>query len=442
MLKFALATVGIVFLLAGPATAATPGVPPSDFGETVPLAPGAGLGLSKRDTPRPVSTGAPLPASTVTPVNPGLVPVNSGGASGSGGFGIAGLWIALLGIFARPVTYEPRSRGGGRRTAAQFRATKPPSIAIPPVVPGSATSPSNGPDTVLARYDTRLPFPPTVLVVTIGGFASSPGNTFDVLLSSMGIPEEQVANFDWNWDGRFASSEEASRRASIDHGLLTLGAWLSTLPEDVEISFIGHSKGAVLIAEFLAAQDRVCGYDDRVRTAMLLDPPLAGGVLGQAQSVGEGVFGLVPNDGGFRRTWNDGTDKLNDLGRSGDVVVRIIRNPDAMITNVGPAPGAVMYDLVDDGAGSPLDAAISAEVPWYIQMMPSLDLASRVSVAARRIGEAHSSIVDDPQVALVTRQEIIAPGSSRWRAGPVSDLPAEPIGPDQRRWGNCPAPSQ
>jgi hypothetical protein len=436
MLKFPIAVMAVVLVLSAPVSAASDSITPVEtVGSSTTLVPASGLGLTRGPSSRLGSSREPVAVSAIPITKPG-------GDSGNPGFGPGGLWIALLGIVVRPVTSDRKRRSSVGGTPEQLRATKAGGSAGRTASPASAVSSSTGSDAVLERYDTRAPFPPNILVVTIGGFGSSPGNTFDSLLASMGVPGEQVANFDWNWDGRFASSSEASRRASVDQGLLTLRTWLSTLPPDVEISFIGHSKGAVLIAEFLAAQDRVCDYDERVRTAMLLDPPLAGGLLGQAQSIGNGLFGSLPNDGGFKRKWYDGTDKLNDIGRAGGVVVRIIRNPDATVTNVGPSPGVVMYDLRDDGAGTPLDAAVSADVPWWSLATPGLDLVSRVVAGGRRVAVAHSAIVNDPQVAVVTRQEIVAPGSSTWWAGSVSALPAEPIGPDRRRWGNCPVPSR
>ncbi|MCH8985019.1 MAG: hypothetical protein IIB04_00220 [Acidobacteria bacterium] len=278
-------------------------------------------------------------------------------------------------------------------------------------------------DKILRRYDSRTPLPSETLIVTVGGFGSVPGETFTRMLASMGVSNDYVASFDWNWISRFSSSEEASREASIDQGIIVMTRWLETLPADANIHFIGHSKGAVLIAEFLALQDLTGSFDPRVRTAMLLDPPLAGSVLGAAQSLGYAVGGRLPNDGGYDREWSGGVDKLNGLGRAGDVVVRIIRNPDAIVTNLSPTPGVVMYDLEDDGAGTPLDAAYEASVPWLSRALPIVDVVIRLAAAGRRVADAHSDIVNDPNVAIVARREIVEPGSSTWTAGPVYAIP-------------------
>ena len=278
-------------------------------------------------------------------------------------------------------------------------------------------------DKILRRYDSRTPLPSETLIVTVGGFGSVPGETFTRMLASMGVSNDYVASFDWNWISRFSSSEEASREASIDQGIIVMTRWLETLPADANIHFIGHSKGAVLIAEFLALQDLTGSFDPRIRTVMLLDPPLAGSVLGAAQSLGYAVGGRLPNDGGYDREWSGGVDKLNGLGRAGDVVVRIIRNPDAIVTNLSPTPGVVMYDLEDDGAGTPLDAANEASVPWLSRALPVVDVVIRLAAAGRRVADAHSDIVNDPNVAIVTRREIVEPGSSTWTAGPVYAIP-------------------
>lgn len=435
MLRVLGAVCALVVILATPVAAATDGYPPEIADSVMTASPGSGLGLSRMTMPRSVPSRGFAPSPKIT--LPGPIE-QSGGA----GFGLRGLWLALFGIVVRPVKVRQRRGGGAQLTFERYRVSK---LGVDLTGFGrhvSGVGPNNSADIVLHRYDTRVPFPARTLVVTIGGFGSTPGTTFESLLETIGVAENQVENFDWNWDGRFVSSAEASRRASIDQGLLTLRSWLDTLDPDIEISLIGHSKGAVLIAEFLASQDRVCGHDDRIRTAVLLDPPLAAGILGQAQSIGDGLFGLVPNDGGFKRKWNDGTDKLNDLGRAGGVAVRIIRNPDAAITNLGPTPGIVMYDLADDGEGSPLDAARAERNYWYAVANPIFDLARSAVAGARRMEEAHSDITNDPQVAVAVRQEIVSPGSSVWNAGPVFSSPAEPIEPGQRRWGNCPAPSQ
>jgi hypothetical protein len=436
MLKVLGAACGVVMILAAPALAVADLPAPVDVREPVTASsPASGLGLSKQAVSRVAPSRNSIPSLDVLPAGPA-------GPSKGEGFAFGSLWIAIVGIVLRPTGVRQRRGGGVRRTFERYSSSKLRAGATKAGGHPRVMGPNSAADTILRRYDTRLPFPPRTLVVTVGGYGSTPGNTFGALLAAMGVGESQVKNFDWNWDGRFGSSSEASRRANIDQGLLTFRSWLDTLEPDTEISLVGHSKGAVLIAEFLASQDRVCGYDDRIRSAVLLDPPLAAGVLGQAQSIGDGLFGLVPNDGGFKRKWNDGSDKLNDLGRAGGVAVRIIRNPDAAVTNLGPTAGIVMYDLADDGAGSPLDAARAQRNRWYSVVNPVADLARSVAAIVGRVEEAHREITDDPRVAVAIRQEIIAPGSSVWRAGPVYSLTAEPIAADQRRWGNCPAPSQ
>ena len=178
MLKFPVAVLAVVFVLSAPVSAATDSTLSVDTVEpSTTLVPASGLGLTRGPTSRLGSPRGPVETSA-TPV-PG-----PGGESGNTGFGFGGLWIALVGIVARPVTADRRRRSGAGGTPEQLRATKPGGAATPSAVPGWRNSSGARSDVVLERYDARVPFASNTLIVTVGGYGSSPGNTFGRLLAS------------------------------------------------------------------------------------------------------------------------------------------------------------------------------------------------------------------------------------------------------------------
>ncbi len=295
----------------------------------------------------------------------------------------------------------------------------PPPAAAAPSSPAAPTVPPLGVGGILAVAGTLVgvagsrrrdpsgsppPFPPDVLVVFVPGFGSAPTGTFDDLIGGIGVPADQVREFDWRWVVAGAGHEAASRRGEIDNAADVLEAYLAGLSaDDRGIYLIGHSKGGATIAELMARWD---ADPERAITgvygAALLDPPLSGGLLGELQRVGKWLP-FLPNNGGYdphECGWLTCRDTRRNLGREAGVDVLVIRNQDAVVTSFGDEPaGLRIYDLDDDGEPSALRRVVT-----------------RGSVLGR-ISSAHDSPLHHPEVAACLRNELHAVGTCRWSAG-------------------------
>lgn len=134
--------------------------------------------------------------------------------------------------------------------------------------------------------------------------------------------------------------------------------------------------------------------------AALLDPAIAGGVLGSLQRAG-GFSDLIPDNGGFDTTKCTDAgcrDVRERLGESSDVEVIAIRNLDAEVTNFRDNPeGLRVYDLEHDGG-------IAAR--FLVPLSPYF--------AYRRIWNAHGSVLEHEAVTDCIKAEVEAPGSCVW----------------------------
>ncbi len=299
--------------------------------------PGHGLGLAPEPTPPPVLVPtAPSPGLSVDPP--------------------AGLGIALAGIVA---AVADRARWRRRELAS---LPKP---------------------------------PPEVLVVFVPGYGAAASGTFEELIAGMGLSSDQVVRFDYRWVESKDSHVIATEKADIDeladglNGFLA-GVALSGRP----VYLVGHSKGAVAIAEVIGRWDR---RPDQAVTAVfgaaLLDPPMAPGALGGAlQSVGR-YLPFLPNDGGYRPercNWRRCRDTRSHLGEAAGLEVAVFRNPDAAVANFPDAPPGLRIYEVDDGEPEP----------------SVLDVGG--------IARAHRFVLHSTAVAACILDELWAAGSCRW----------------------------
>lgn len=239
------------------------------------------------------------------------------------------------------------------------------------------------------------------LVVLVHGDGGSAGD-FDYLVEEMGMDPSRIVSFDYSAVEGGGSSTSSSRNVSTAVAADELDSLLRDLAEqNSNIYSIHHSRGGSVGVEMIANIDDgsrppIDGY----RGAALLDPAIASGVLGKLQSMGGTSLPFVdrvPDDGGFDpiRCDADGCQDIRqNLGDNAGVEVVAIRNPDAVVTNFGGKPdGLRTFDLADNNVSA----------LWYFLVSPVLGVM--------RSSQAHSSVLESPEVAACVAAEINAPGS-------------------------------
>jgi hypothetical protein len=244
------------------------------------------------------------------------------------------------------------------------------------------------------------------LVVFVSGHGQdSPQAAFASLARSMGLDGADIRYFDYRWAEATDGHGTASEHAGIDDAADALQGYLAGVAgEGRPIAVVGFSKGGAAIAEVIGRWDRVDALRvPSVHTAVLLDPPIAGGLLGRLQSLGRHV-GPIPDDGGYHPRpcpWPWCRDHRRHLGEASGVSVAVIRNPKAGVTNLGGIPdGLRVYDARDDGPDL-VDLLFTR--PWAIP---------------GRASEAHTAVLHDPEVADCIVAEMRRPGTCRLpRAG-------------------------
>ena len=247
------------------------------------------------------------------------------------------------------------------------------------------------------------------LFVVVHGHGGSTDD-FDALLDQMGVDPTRVRAFDYSTIDGGSSSTSSSRRVPTKRVADALDRFIRDLSNrHSNIYSIHHSKGASAGALMIATIDDgrrppIDGYTG----AALLDPPIARGLLGELQSVGQAIP-WIPDDGGFDPVDCDLTtchDIREHLGDRAGVDVVVIRNPDAALTNLATVPdGLRVLDLVDDGG-------VSAWFHWWNPL-----------AFAKRVFAAHGSVLRHPAVATCISQEAAAPGSCRWEGGAAAPAP-------------------
>ncbi|MGH8944711.1 MAG: alpha/beta fold hydrolase, partial [Acidimicrobiia bacterium] len=125
------------------------------------------------------------------------------------------------------------------------------------------------------------------LVVFITGYGSeSEASPFAPMIEMLGLAPGQVRTFDYRWVEPADAHSWAARQAGVDDLADGLQGYLSGLAEtERPIYLVGHSLGGTTLAELLARWDRYPSLRvPEVAGAALLDPPIARGPLGAAQS--------------------------------------------------------------------------------------------------------------------------------------------------------------
>jgi pimeloyl-ACP methyl ester carboxylesterase len=237
-----------------------------------------------------------------------------------------------------------------------------------------------------------------VLVHGNGGSADD----FDRLLERLDVSKDRVAAFDYKEVGHGRTSTEASRMASTERAAQALDRLIRTLSLRYSTIYsLHHSRGgAVGVTMIGNLDDRTNPPIDGYIGAALLDPAIAGGVLGSLQRAG-GISPWIPDNGGFeteRCTDGECRDVREHLGDASGVEVIAIRNLDAEVTNFRDSPeGLRVYNLERDGG-------IAAR--YMVPLSPLL--------AFRRVWSAHTSVLDHEAVSDCIKAEVAEPGSCVW----------------------------
>jgi pimeloyl-ACP methyl ester carboxylesterase len=239
------------------------------------------------------------------------------------------------------------------------------------------------------------------LYVVVHGNGGSAAD-FDTLLAKLGASRDRVVAFDYRDVGGGATSTEASRTAPTERAAVALDELIRSLSYGYSnIYSLHHSRGGAVGATMIGNLDdgsspKIDGYIG----AALLDPAIAGGVLGGLQRAG-GISSWLPDNGGFETTrCTDGEcrDVREHLGRASGVEVIAIRNLDAEVTNFRDNPeGLRVYDLEHDGG-------IAAR--FMVPLSPLL--------AFRRVWSAHTSVLKHEAVADCIKAELVEQGSCVW----------------------------
>ncbi len=302
-----------------------------------------------------------------------------------------------LGLAPGDVVHRANTPGPG--------GTLPPPL-LPPASAAGATAVAIAGAAVVARR--RRHGIGDVLFVYVSGHGGSQQGFAD-LGASMGVEPSRVVAFDYREAWPVSDPHTASEWAPTAMAADALDRFVRSL-HAAHIYLVGHSKGGAVVTELVAQWDRSPqSVPDAVIGAALLDPPIAAGILGDLQSAGW-ALGPVPDDGGFDPIRCDPTgcyDVRRNLGKASGVEVIAVRNPAGWITNFRDEPdGLRVYDLVDDGGGSPF---------WELPNIPRF---------VDRITDAHESVLHDDAVATCIAAEAVTPGSCAWQG---DALPKAPI---------------
>lgn len=253
--------------------------------------------------------------------------------------------------------------------------------------------------------------PPLVIFVPGHGQPAA-ADAFADLIAYMGLDEESVRSFDYRWVSGGSDAGDASEDVGIDDAVSALNAYVAGVADEGRsVYMVGFSKGGATVAELVADwDDGRWGPAESVVGAALLDPPIARGPHGAAQSLGR-LWGRLPDDGGYqpvqcRFLRFDCSDRRVGLGERAGVEVVVVRNPKAAVTSFGDHPtGLRVYNAPDDGP------TIMGQLMRNPLRLPA------------RIAEAHDAVLHDRSVAACVLAEMRSGRCDLPRARQVPRLP-------------------
>jgi hypothetical protein len=320
-------------------------------------------------------------------------------------FLVASLWLGGLGLTEGEQPVAPADTEAPTEAPVEEPAVPADDRPANPIVPaaigmgamlGLLLSRREGPGTAL-----MLEAPEENVVVFVPGHGQGNGqDAFEDLVDLMGIDPENTRFFDHRLAGGWPDAEMASQYLRVEDAASSLNSYLGAVAEEGRpIYLVGFSKGGATIAHLIAAwDDGAYGASESVAGAALLDPPMAVGAHGWAQSAGR-FWGSIPDDGGYDPVrcdfmWFGCEDARDNLGGASGVDVVVVRNPRAGVTSFSDFPEALrIYNAIDDGPGL-------ADQLWRNPFgLPA------------RISRAHEAVLDDPEVARCLVAEMWDPGS-------------------------------
>jgi pimeloyl-ACP methyl ester carboxylesterase len=107
--------------------------------------------------------------------------------------------------------------------------------------------------------------------------------------------------------------EYASTRSSIADHAAALGEFIDSLPPNLQLNFVGHSMGNIVLRHYVGDLQRTGQTDklNRLKSTVMLGPPNQGAAIAR-QLAKTGVFGWVAGKGGLELGpgWSDFQAKL------------------------------------------------------------------------------------------------------------------------------------
>jgi hypothetical protein len=321
---------------------------------------------------------------------------------------VIGILAVSLMLWGGDAELPPPAEGLSLLPAPRSPGASRPALPLPPPVPAAPASVGILAAGAWAARDLRRGRREPLVVFITGYGSEAEGAPFEAMIEMLGLPSGRVRTFDYRWVAPADAHPRAARQVDVDDLADGLQGYLSGLAEtERPIYLVGHSLGGTTLAELVARWDRHPSLRvPEVAGAALLDPPIAGGPLGALQSSPR-LLGLRPHDGGYDPIafqWSRGwVDRREDLGLPSGVPVVVFRNPRAMVTSFWGRPkGLRVFDVTDAGPH-----------PLLSLVPDGTSFPRRLWRMGRRIGEAHTAMLNDRQVADCISQEMLQGGSCR-----------------------------
>lgn len=172
--------------------------------------------------------------------------------------------------------------------------------------------------------------------------------------------------------------EYASTRSSIGDHAHALEDFLESLPEDVSISFVGHSMGNIVLRHYWSNMEKRGAWSQlrRIKAVVMLGPPNQGSSIAR-QLAKTGVFGWVAGRGGL------------ELGAEWKELQQKLATPQCPFGIVaGKLPENAPANPLVDGSGD------------FVVSVDETKLAGAADMLI--VPKLHSFLMDDPHVQQAT----------------------------------------